>query len=305
MSNQQGRLSHRSGVGSFPQPKRRFGHIHVDIVGPLPPLEDARYLLAIIDCLTRWLETTPMTEASPDAFAQALLSSWVNRFAILDDMTTDRGPAFISDLWAFLTRLMGTNMHSTTAYNPAANGMVERSHRSLKTALMARCTDEHWVKQLPWVLLGLQMALKANGDASLTETVCGEMLVVPREFFPSNPDTEDISLAQLRERAGKFMPHHKMYADRTKHIRPASPNTCPYVFVRQDGHRPPLSRPYKGPYCVLERTKKAFKVMIHGAEVWLTMDRFKPAYTESDVDVHKQHGRRPRVPPQNKQIENV
>ncbi|XP_066978970.1 uncharacterized protein [Macrobrachium rosenbergii] len=46
--------------------------------------------------------------------------------------------------------LMGASLHSTMAYNPAVNGMVERAHCSLKAAPMARCTDERWKEQLPW-----------------------------------------------------------------------------------------------------------------------------------------------------------
>ncbi|XP_066980082.1 uncharacterized protein [Macrobrachium rosenbergii] len=38
-----------SGMGELPQPCRCFGHIHVDIVNPIPQSGGARYLLAIID----------------------------------------------------------------------------------------------------------------------------------------------------------------------------------------------------------------------------------------------------------------
>ncbi|XP_068250136.1 uncharacterized protein [Palaemon carinicauda] len=164
------------------------------------------------------------------------------------------------------------------------------------------------------------MTPKANGNTSLAEKVYGETLVVPGEFFPSNPNTDDVSLNQLRERAGKFTPCHKTYADKIRHFKPASLDNCPYVFTRQDSQRLPLSRPYKVSYRMLERMKmtnskiisalkgkpnvnsvvcisvteqKAFKIMVHGAEDWLTVDRLKPAHIEGDIDAHKQQGRRP------------
>ena len=133
-----------SGVGTFKQPRRRFGHLHVDIVGPLPPSDGARYLFTSVDRSTRWPEAIPMAEATTAACAEALLHGWVSRFGVPDDMTSDRGPSFMSDLWSALAQLMGTTIHHTTAYNPAANSMVERSHHSLKAALMARCTDGNW-----------------------------------------------------------------------------------------------------------------------------------------------------------------
>ena len=52
----------KASVGSFHQPTRRFGHIHVDIVGPLPSSEGKRYLFTIIDRSTRWPEAIPMEE---------------------------------------------------------------------------------------------------------------------------------------------------------------------------------------------------------------------------------------------------
>ncbi|XP_066981192.1 uncharacterized protein [Macrobrachium rosenbergii] len=105
----------------------------------------------------------------------------------------------------------------------STNGMVKRARRSLKAALMARCTDERWKEQLPWVLLGLHTAPKVNGNASPAEKVHGETLAVLREFFP-----------------------HRTFTDRTITYSPTALHSCAYVFVRVDARQPPLTRPYKG-----------------------------------------------------------
>ncbi|XP_068209320.1 uncharacterized protein [Palaemon carinicauda] len=117
-----------SGVGDFPQSRRSFGHIHVDIVGPLPQSGDVRYLFTIRDQSTRCQESCPMTEATTNSCAEALLSSWISRFGVPDDNMTDRGSAFLTELWGSLARLLGTSLHITKAYNPAANRIVERVH---------------------------------------------------------------------------------------------------------------------------------------------------------------------------------
>ena len=36
-------------------PQRRFDHIHVDLVGPLPPSNGSTYLLTVVDRFSRWL----------------------------------------------------------------------------------------------------------------------------------------------------------------------------------------------------------------------------------------------------------
>ncbi|XP_066970144.1 protein NYNRIN-like [Macrobrachium rosenbergii] len=101
-----------SGIGEFPQPGRRFGHVHIDIVRPLPLSGGARHLLMVVDRSTRWPEATPKQEATASACAEALLSSWISRFGIPDHTTTDRGPAFLSKLWSALAQLLGT-AHNT------------------------------------------------------------------------------------------------------------------------------------------------------------------------------------------------
>ncbi|XP_068222158.1 uncharacterized protein [Palaemon carinicauda] len=95
-----------SGIGEFPQQKRRFGHIHIDVLGPLLPSGSTRYLLTIIDCSTSGLEASLMTEATTQVWAEALLSSWVSRFGVHDGITMDRSPAFLSEIWLALVNLM-------------------------------------------------------------------------------------------------------------------------------------------------------------------------------------------------------
>ncbi|XP_068210591.1 uncharacterized protein [Palaemon carinicauda] len=251
----------------------------------------------MVDHSTRWLEATQMSEATTQACAEALPSSWISRFGIPDDITTDRGSAFLSEIWLFLANLMGTTLHSTMAYNPAANGMVERTHCTLKAALMARCTDEHYKAQLLWVLLGLRTAPRADGEPSPAEKVYGEALTVPGEFFPAS--TDDTKLDQLREIAWKFRPCLKTYEDRTRHFMPKNLDNCDYVFIRVDAHHQPLTRSYRGPYKVIRRTAKSFLLNIHGQEDWMTIDRLKPAYLESNKKITAGPGR-PKIPPQNK-----
>ena len=163
----------KSSLGQFSQPTRRFGHIHVDVVGPLPISEGNRYLFTIIDRSTRWPEAVPMEETSTMSCANALLNSWVSRFGLPEQMTSDRGSVFTSDIWSSLAKLLGVNLHYTTAYHPQANGMVERWHRTLKASLTARCSGSDWHTQLPWVLLGLRTMPKEGLNHSAAEMVYG------------------------------------------------------------------------------------------------------------------------------------
>ena len=269
-----------SGVGSFPVPQRRFSHIHVDVVGPLPSSEEFKYLFTIVDRSTRWPEAVPMKAATTAACASALLSSWVSRFGVPLHITSDRGSTFTSSLWTALTQLMGSTHHPTTAYNPEANGLVERMHRTLKAALIARCTDASWISHLPWVLLGLRTTPKEGANVSSAEMVYGDPLVVPAEFFPGAPTSPD--LTRLRALVDKHAPCPQTYKNsRATHV-PTSLSSATHVFIRTDSHRPPLTPPYTGPYLILQRKPKTLLLQLKNSKDWVSIDRIKPAFLPAD-----------------------
>ncbi|KAK3740023.1 hypothetical protein RRG08_005294 [Elysia crispata] len=78
----------RSPVIKIPVPSKKFSHIHVDLVGPLPPAEGFTHLLTIIDRTTRWPEAIPMVQTSTTDCAIALIRHWIARFGVPMDMTT-------------------------------------------------------------------------------------------------------------------------------------------------------------------------------------------------------------------------
>ena len=139
-------------------PHKRFDHVHVDLVGPLPPSNGFSYVFTMVDRFTRYPEAVPVASIDTIEIARAFISQWMARFGVPSDMTSDRGPQFISQLWAGLCKLYGMNLHRTTAYHPQSNGLVERFHRRMKEALTAKleAAGEDWFDQLPWVMLSHQ-----------------------------------------------------------------------------------------------------------------------------------------------------
>ena len=128
----------RSPVFRREPPDRRFGSIHVDLVGPLPVSQGMKYLFTVVDRFSRWIEAIPLPDITTDTCVRALLLHWIARYGVPGDIVADRGAQFTSSLWRRLHDLFGIQCNNTTAYHPAANGLVERLHRQLKAALMAR-----------------------------------------------------------------------------------------------------------------------------------------------------------------------
>ena len=274
-------------------PARRFNHIHVDIVGPLPLSNQMRYLFTITDRTTRWLEATPMTDATTDSCVLALLYTWIARFGVPAHMTSDRGAQFTSSLWKGLSNLLGIQLHHTTAYHPQSNGLVERWHRSIKAALMTRCNSTDWAYQLPWVLLGLRIMPHDNSSTSSAEAVYGQPLVIPGEFLPPAQPDPQAELQAARWSAGNFTPEPIRWHNRAQYTYiPQGLQEASHVFIRQDQIRPTLSPPYQGPYQVIQHGDKTALVDVNGRNDWVSWDRLKPAYTvPEDVGNHTRSGR--------------
>ena len=67
-----------------------------------------------------------------------------------------------------------------------------------------------------------------------------------------------------------------------------------YVFIRRDGYKTPLQQQYIGPFRVLQHGEKIFKINYGGKPESISVDRLKPAHTDSEVDPVIQPPRRGR-----------
>ena len=274
-------------MAPFLVPERRFDHVNVDLVGPLPPSLGFTHLLTMVDRTTRWPEAVPLSSTTSAEVARAFIACWVARFGTPADLTSDRGPQFTSELWTAVAEGLGVKLHRTTAYNPQGNGLCERFHRSMKAALRASLTDSNWADRLPWVMLGLRSAPKEDLQTSSAELVYGQPLRVPGEFLPeaASPWSAYSHRAVSRGVAEAFVPIPTSRHCVPQSYVPKDLRLAKYVFIRHDSHRTPLQPPYDGPFRVLEAGAKNFVVDLGGKPERVTVDRLKPAHLDIDEPV--------------------
>jgi transposase InsO family protein len=234
-------------LGRFAPPNHRFEHVHIDIVGPLPPSNGYRYLLTCIDRFTRWPEAFPLTNIDAASVAQTFVAGWISRFGTPLRLTNDQGRQFESELFRCLNKICGTTQFRTTAYHPAANGLVERLHRQLKASLT--CHAETWTEALPLVLLGLRTAWRDDLQATTAELIYGQTLRLPGEFF--NPSKSRLSdpefIQQFRKLMNDLRPTPTSSHGNKQIFTFRDLETCSHVFLRHDAVKPPMKTHHNPP----------------------------------------------------------
>ncbi|GFY23812.1 hypothetical protein TNCV_3536061 [Trichonephila clavipes] len=273
----------RSPLSSFQEPSQRFNHVHLDLIGPLPPSNGYTYCLTMIDRFSKWPEAQPLKDITAET--EAFFFSWVSRFGTPAILTTDRGRQFESSLFKALSKLLGVQKCRTTGYHPQADGMIEELHRPLKSAIKCHAT-ERWTEVLPIILLGLRASLKEDILCTPAELVFGTTIRLPGEMFDSSKPDDDVNfVSKLKSHMQSLHPKPPKHHDkRPVFIHPGLLEAT-HVFLRRDMLRRPLQQPYGGPFKVLQRKDKVFFLDVNGKRVSVSIDRCKPAFFLNTEDL--------------------
>ena len=270
----------------FSLPSERFQTVHIDIVGPLPPTRPFseefsspfRYILTCIDRGTRWVEACPLEEITATAVAVAFVNTWISRFGVPLYVVTDRGSQFESELFSEMSKLTGFHRLRTTSYHPQSNGLVERFHRTLKSAIIAR--KHSWLDSLPIVLLGIRNTVN-EFNFSPFMAVTGTSMLIPRLTDTNNLEFTNEHMKTLAREMESFSSSEFQFPLKnlkTKGYIPKELKTCTHVWVRVDRVRKPLEAPYSGPFVVRKRYEKFFVVeKCTGKTESISIDRLIPA----------------------------
>ena len=162
-----------------------FLKVAIDIVGPLE-LTDRRnrYILTMVDMATRWPEAVALPNVTTETIIEAL-SNIFSRIGFPEEILSDNGPQFKSEMYEQVCRFFNTRVLKTTPYHPSSNGLVERFNGSLKNMLMRLAEKEtrNWDRFVSAALFAYREVPNVSTGMSPYEMVYGRRVRGPMSIL--------------------------------------------------------------------------------------------------------------------------
>uniref|UniRef100_A0A8C6LVF1 Gypsy retrotransposon integrase-like protein 1 n=1 Tax=Nothobranchius furzeri TaxID=105023 RepID=A0A8C6LVF1_NOTFU len=138
----------------LPTPSRPWSHIALDFVCGLPISHGFTYILTIVDWFSKACHLVPLKSLpSSTGTAQLLVKHVFRLHGIPEEILSDRGPQFVSQVWREFAEALGAKVALTSGHHPQTNGQCERMNQELGAMLRCVCSihPSSWSTHLPWV----------------------------------------------------------------------------------------------------------------------------------------------------------
>ncbi|KAG8239233.1 hypothetical protein J437_LFUL012557 [Ladona fulva] len=145
----------RAPLQPLPEVTMPLQRVSMDIVGPISSTyKGNRYILTLQDVFTKYPEAIALPNQKPETVARAFVENIVLRHGAPRQLLTDRGTSFTSQLMKEVCKILGIGKLQTTAYHPAGDELVERSHRTLMCILLHSVDTKQrdWDDWLPFAI---------------------------------------------------------------------------------------------------------------------------------------------------------
>lgn len=267
--------------------------IQLDYVGPLPTTARGfKYALVIIDSFTKWIEAYPTRNNTALTTAKKLINEAIARFGIPEIIDSDQGPHFIGETVKHLSIALGIDWKLHIAGHPQASGLVERSNRTLKTAMrkMVNSSGKNWDVHLPLILMSIRSTIGSHGFTP-HEIMIGRKMRTPEHWWvqggaPPDGFQQNIKMSQWVEQLLNYITEmqlkvaHQLGANQEgmdkrldhkfKYIEWDIGTKVLYKWFSETGHV--LGPKWVGPYPIVNKaspTVYQLAIKDHKGAIWL------------------------------------
>ena len=163
-------------------PSRPWKTVAMDFAGPYPSsASGSRYVLVFVDHFTKWIELVATHDQLAITVVRAFYKEVICRHGCPQNLLSDRGPQFRSDLVDSLCRHFGIKKLFSSAYYPQGDGFAERFMRTMNNSLAALCREDptHWDDYLPGIAFAYNNSAHAATKLSPFELNTGRVASLP------------------------------------------------------------------------------------------------------------------------------
>ena len=121
-----------------------------------------------IDYLTKWVEAFAVADQTAETIARLFVEGVVCRHGAPQELLSDRGANFLSDLVSEVCKLFDVKKLNTSGYHQQTNGLCERFNSTL-IQMLAKAGDrfgQDWDKHLPYVLYAYRVSVQDSTKES-------------------------------------------------------------------------------------------------------------------------------------------
>lgn len=227
-----------------------------------------------MDHLTKWVEAFPMSDQWADTIARLFVEHVVCRHGVPEQLLSDRGTNFLSDLIRGVCDILGVEKINTSGYHPQTDSLVEKFNSTL-VSMIAKCCEtkeRDWDEHLPYLLFAYRTMMQESTQESPFYLVYGRDPRLPTETGLTMPaptymvDAADYrqelvaklstAWATAKENIQGAQDTQKVQYDRKAGKSGIKVGDRVMVFMSSSvqGKERKLARPYHGPYRVLKVT---------------------------------------------------
>lgn len=161
------------------------------------------YVLVIMDEFSRYAEAFPIANQTAQKVSEVFFREFVTRYGVPEEIVTDQGGCFMSELFTDLCAQLQIRKLHTAAYRPQGNGGNERMHSTLYGILrmITSVSGRDWKKKLPLALYVYRNTVhKALGMTPHQALFGYANRQVTMEFYRPDEETSiDQRIQQLQE----------------------------------------------------------------------------------------------------------
>ncbi len=286
-----------------------FHRVGVDVLQLPLTVHGNKYVLVFMDYFTKWVEAFPMSDQKTITIATLFVEHIICRHGIPEQLISDRGTNFLSELISGICEVLGVKKLNTSGYHPQTDGLVEKFNSTLIN-MVAKCceTRQHdWDDHLPQLLFAYRSVVQESTKESPFFLLYGRDPRIPSSTVLSQTrsvysiDTADyrtelmVSLAEAWQLAKSNIGHaqcrQKKSYDKDKQESNLKPGERVMVYMPSESQGPErkLARPFHGPYRVLGVTPaNAEVVLVDRPEdecIFVALSRVRRCYAEQGNEV--------------------